>query len=159
MVRRMPCLALLAGALSCGGCFSARPVDLAPGSTGEPQALGSFAVASDRLGHPAIVPTTCTAGDRQFFLGADFEDAKTGMIVRLVVDPLEGPAVRVFAGATPFGEAVIFRRSECRVFHFSLDATGWRIDHIQDYRLSLELDCSNPAGDSLVGKASATHCH
>jgi hypothetical protein len=158
-MRRMPCLALLLGALSCGGCFSARPVDFAAGSTGEPQALGAFTVASERLGHPTIAPTTCTAGDRQFFLGADFEDEKNGMIVRLVVDPLEGPAVRVFAAATPFGEAVVFRRSECRVFHFSLDTTGWRIDHIQDYRLSLELDCANKAGDSLVGKASATHCH
>ena len=84
---------------------------------------------------------------------------QAGKVVRLGVDPLEGPAARVFASAAPFGETAIFRRSECRVFHFSLDTTGWRIDHIQDYRLSLELDCANQAGDSLAGKASASHCH
>ena len=145
--------------LSFGGCLSARPIDPASGPTGEDQMLGSFALASERLGHVTVAPNTCTAGDRQFFLGGDFEDEKAGVIVRLVVDPLDGPAARVFAGAAPFEKTTVFRRPECRVFHFSLDATGWRINRVQDYRLTLELDCSNTNGDSLIGKASVTHCH
>ena len=60
---------------------------------------------------------------------------------------------------SPFEKTTVFRRPECRVFHFSLDATGWRINRVQDYRLTLELDCSNTNGDSLIGKASVTHCH
>jgi hypothetical protein len=121
--------------------------------------LGSFALASERLGHVTVAPTTCTAGERQFFLGGDFEDEKAGVIVRLVVNPLDGPAARVFASAAPFEKAAVFRRPECRVFHFSLDTAGWRINRIQDYRFTLELDCSNRGGDSIIGKASVTHCH
>jgi hypothetical protein len=158
-MRRTAFLTLILCVLSCGGCFSARSIDSASGSTGEPEMLGSFALASDRLGHLTVAPTTCTAGDRQFFLGGDFEDEKAGVIVRLVVDPLEGPAARVFASATPFEKTVVFRRAECRVFHFSLDTTGWRINQIQDYRLALELDCSSKDGDSIIGKVSGTHCH
>ena len=121
--------------------------------------LGSFTVSSDRLGHLTVSPSSCTAGDRQFFLGGDFEDEKSGIVARLVVDPLEGPAVRVFATAAPFEKTAVFRSPECRVFHFSLDATGWRINRIRDYRLSLDLDCSNKEGDTLTGKVSAAHCH
>lgn len=121
--------------------------------------LGAFTVSSDRLGHLTVSPSSCTAGDRQFFLGGDFEDEKSGIVVRLVVDPLDGPAARVFATATPFEKTAVFRRPECRVFHFSLDTTGWRINRIQDYRLTLDLDCSNKEGDSITGKASAAHCH
>jgi hypothetical protein len=158
-MRRADFLTLILSVVSCGGCFSGRPIDSASGSTGQPQTLGSFALTSGRLGHLTVAPTTCTAGDRQFFLGADFEDEKTGVIVRLVVDPLEGPAARVFASATPFENIAAFRRPECRVFHFSLDTTGWRINHIQDYRLTLELDCSGKDDDSIIGKVSVTHCH
>jgi hypothetical protein len=149
----IPCVLLL------GGCLSASPIETGSGSTGEPQTLGSFVLASGRLGRVAIAPTTCTSGDRQFFLGGDFQDEQAGFIVRLVVDPLDGPAARVFAGAAPFEKAALFRRPECRVFHFSLDPTGWRINRVRDYRLTLELDCSNREGDSIIGKASAAHCH
>ncbi len=158
-MRRTAFLIVIPCVLSFGGCFSARPIDSASGSAGEPQMLGSFALASERLGRVTVAPTTCTAGDRQFFLGGDLEDEKAGVIVRLVVDPLDGPAARVFASAAPFEKAAVFRRPECRVFHFSLDTTGWRINRIQDYRLTLELDCSNTDGDSIIGKASVTHCH
>ncbi len=145
--------------LLCAGCFSARPVGSVSGSQGAERMLGSFAMSSERIGHLTVSPSSCTAGDRQFFLGGDFEDEKSGIVARLVVDPLSGPAVRVFATAAPFEKTAVFRPPECRVFHFSLDATGWRINRIRDYRLSLDLDCSNKEGDSLTGKVSATHCH
>lgn len=81
------------------------------------------------------------------------------MIIRLVVDPLDGPVARVFASAAPDEKTAVFRRSGCRVFHFTLDTTGWRINRVQDYRLTLDLDCANPEGDSITGRVSATHCH
>jgi hypothetical protein len=158
-MRRAAFLSIIPCILSFGGCISGRPIESASGSMGEPRMLGSFALESGRLGHVTVAPNTCTAGDRQFFLGADFEDEKAGVVVRLVVDPLDGPAARVFASAAPFEKAAVFRRPECRVFLFSLDTTGWRINRIQDYRLTLELDCANTEGDSIIGKASVAHCH
>ena len=119
---------------------------------------GTFALSSNSLGHVSLAPGSCSAGDCLFFLGADFEDEKNGVVVRLVVDPLYGPAVRVFSQAKPFNKTQVFRRGDSQVFHFSLDSTGWRINRFRDYGVSLELDCARE-GDAITGHASAEHCH
>jgi len=120
--------------------------------------LGSFVIAGPTLGQQTLAPTSCAAGERQVFLGVDLLDEATGIVTRLVVDPATGPVARVFRASAPFDASVLFHRSECRVFHFSLDSTGWRIDHIDELRMSLDLDCQLPSGDSIVGKASAPGC-
>ena len=141
----------LATAVLLVGYLSSTPVT-APGS------LGSFELSTPQVRQALVEPTSCTGGDRQLFLGADLKDEKSGMVIRLVVNPLEGPAVRAFAAAKPFEESLVFHRSDCRTFHFSLESTALRINRIQDYRFSLELDCA--VGDAtLRGTALAAHCH
>jgi hypothetical protein len=115
-------------------------------------------IAGPTLGQQTVAPTSCAAGERQVFLGVDLLDEGAGIVTRLVVDPATGPVVRAFKAASPFDATVLFHRSECRVFHFSLDSTGWRIDHIDELRMSLELDCQLPSGDSIGGRASAPGC-
>ena len=100
--------------------------------------LGSFVISGPTLGRQTLAPTSCAT--------------------RLVVDPATGPVVRVFKASAPFDASVLFHRSECRVFHFSLDSTGWRIDHIDELRMSLELDCQLSSGDSIDGRASDPGC-
>jgi hypothetical protein len=139
-------------------CFSARPVSTS-GQSAAGASLGSFAFTSPAIGSLTIKPSACLAGGRQFFLGGDLAEESTGMVVRLAVDPIDGPAVRVFRSDEPFENASVFRRPECRVFHFTLDSTGWRINSVDDYRLTVDVDCTNSRGETLVGKASATHCH
>lgn len=153
-MRLLPVFAII---VLCAGCFPAGPIDTGP--QGDSQLLGSFALASGRLGRLTISPSTCRAGDRQFFLGGDFDDEKSGIVIRLVFEPLEGPAVRVFASSAPYDKTSVFRRPECRVFHSSLESTGIRINDVQDYRLTVDVDCTNKDGESFVGKASVTHCH
>jgi len=151
--------ASLAGVCLLSSCLSSRPVPGGTGATTSPgQALGSFTIASPALGQKTFAPTACSGGDRQFFLGADFSDPATGLVLRLVVDPLDGPAVRLFASDAEFDKSVVFRRSECSAFHFSLDSTGWRVNEVYDYRITLQLDCKR-ADDSIVGNLSSTHCH
>jgi hypothetical protein len=148
----------LAGVALLSGCLASMPVGGSKTAQGQPTALGSFAVASPTLGNAVLAPTACTAGDRELFLGAELSGAGSDLVVRLVVDPLVGPAVRVYSSEAQFDRTFVFRRSECGVFHFSLDSTGWRVNGMNDYRLTLELDCSRP-GESIKGSASATHCH
>lgn len=142
------------------GCLSSEPkTSSGPVEAGGQRRLGSFQLSSAVLAPVDLAPSACTSGDRQRFLGADFSGGESGLTVRLVVDPLDGPAVRVFSDAAPFEKSVVFRRPECRVFHFSLDDTGWRVNGVHDYAVTLDLDCANQSGDSLTGKSSATHCH
>lgn len=158
MRTRLACFLVLGGIALCAGCLSSRPVGDSAVSPAQPSALGSFTVSSQVLGNQVFTPSACTAGDREFFLGADFKGGDSTLILRLVVDPLDGPAVRIFSTDAQFDRSVVFRRSDCAVFHFSLDSTGWRVNDMNDYRLTLQLDCSRP-GESLRGSASTTHCH
>ncbi len=138
-------------------CFSGRPAGDGP-EGGKRAALGSFTIASRTFGDLTLAPSGCAAGDRQSFLGADFTAPDATVVLRLVVDPLEGPAVRLYASEAPFDQSVVFRREDCPTFHFSLESTGWRINDYEDYRITLELDCSRE-GESVRGSASSTHCH
>jgi hypothetical protein len=154
-----PALVWPAGSVALlAGCLSGRPVGGSRVASAPPSALGSFTVTSGTLGNSVLAPTACSAGDRELFLGADLSSSDSDLVVRLVVDALDGPAVRVFAATAPFDRTVVFRRSECGVFHFSLDSTGWRVNDRYDYRLTLQLDCSRN-GESIAGSASTTHCH
>jgi hypothetical protein len=129
-----------------------------PGGSSDRPPLGSLLLSGPTFGERALLPTVCTSGERQFFLGFDFHDEKSGLVTRLVVDPVNGPIVRVFAPAAPFDNSVVFDRPECRVFHFSVDFTAWRINRIQRLDVSLDLDCHLASGDSIVGKASDSGC-
>jgi hypothetical protein len=120
--------------------------------------LGSMILSGPTFGHQTLLPTVCVAGERQFFLGFDLHDEKSGVVTRLVVDPATGPVVRVFAASAPFDKTVLFHRPECRVFHFSLDSTGWLVNRIQQLDVSLDLDCRLPSGESIIGKASDPGC-
>ena len=156
MKERLAYLLVLAGIPLLISCLSSRSLENVPSSGG--QGLGSFSVSSQVFGVQSFVPSVCAAGDRQFFLGSDLSSPDSSLVLRLVVDPLEGPAVRLFSSQTPFDKSVVFHRSDCRVFHFSLDSTGWRVNDINDYRFTLELDCGWQ-GKSIVGSASSSHCH
>jgi hypothetical protein len=152
-------LTLVASSLLLTGCLTGHPVAESASTAGsQSQVLGSFEVESPSLGKQTLTATGCTSGDRQFFLGGDFTAQNSELVLRLVVDPLEGPGVRLFSASAPFDNSVVFRRSECRVFHFSLDTTGWRVNGVYDYRLTVDFDCSR-AGETIRGKASTTHCH
>lgn len=150
---------IVAATVLCAGCLPSLPIDSASNSAAAWSTLGSFAYTSKGHDSRTIAPTSCTPGDRQLFLGADFSDTQSGMVVRLAIDPLDGPAVRVSSAAKPFEDSVIFRRAECRTFHFSLDGTGWRINDVDDYKISLTLDCTGRNGDTLAGSAAVNHCH
>ncbi len=146
---------LAASALSTVGCLSARSFGLDDEGDGP---LGRFDLRSEMLGTTELLPGACTSGERQMFLGFDLSDGARRKTVRLVVDPLGEPAVRVFDAEAPFGKSHVFRRGDCKTFSFSLHPTGWKINHVRDYRVSLTLDCGAPEA-AVAGNASATHCH
>lgn len=152
---------LLAAALLSTGCFSLAggPLPGTAAADAPPGVLGSMSVSSPLLGNATVAPTACSSGERQQFLGGDFLDAASGLAIRLVVDPLEGPGARVFDTSDPYRKSVVLRRGECTAFHFSLEETGWRVNDVRDYRLSLELDCALPDGTTVHGSVSTTHCH
>lgn len=163
--RTMSCAAKFGGAASTAfavlgvlvvtACTSALAGD---GERGIGAPLGSLNLSGPTFGKQTVVPTQCVAGEHQLFLGFDLRDEKSGVVTRLLVDPATGPVVRVFVASAPFDRTILFPRSQCHLFHFSLDPTGWRINRIDQLDVSLELDCQLPGGDGIAGKASEPRC-
>ncbi len=128
------------------------------GDRGAGTPLGSLILSGPAFGTRTLLPTVCLAGERELFLGFDLRDEKAGLVTRLIVDPATGPVVRVFSASAPFDKTVLFHRSECRTFHFSLERTGWRVNRIDQLDVSLDLDCQLSSGEGIVGKVAAPGC-
>lgn len=147
------------------GCFSSAPrlsatsASRGSGDAGEPGgSLGAFDVASVGAPPGKVTPKSCVAGDHELFLGADLVDPGTKLVVRVVVDPLDGPALRVYDSATPFERSVLFFRDECTTFEMNLEPTGWIVNDIVVRRLQLNVECENEEGATIRGSAAAARC-
>lgn len=156
------CAALAGGivvAFGLPGCFSSATGLAAAHAAGEPgKRLGSFEVASIGAPRGTIAPATCVAGDHELFLGADLVDPDTHLVVRLVVDPLDGPALRVYDADAPFERSVLFFRDECTTFGMELGETGTMVNNIVERRLELEVECENEDGATIRGSAAVARC-
>lgn len=153
---RMTDLLLLAICVTLGGCLASAPAAPSPDANGA--SLGAVKLHSERLGNATLNPTHCRAGDRAFFLGGDFLDDASDVVVRVVFDPLDGAAVRLFVpGAAP-ERSTVFHRVDCRVLSATLDPTLWKINDVSDYRMTLKFDCALGT-DAAIGEVSAAHCH
>ena len=146
-------LAVAAGLLA--GCVSLTTPELG----GAPAVSGTLSVSGPALGTESLAAGACRSGEYEVFLGADFTGVGSPLTARLAVEPLSGPGVRIFRTAEPFGPAVLVRRSDCAVFHFSLERTGWQINDVYALRVSLELDCTLPTGDAVRGSLSGASCY
>ena len=154
-VRRALISAFLLGMIAVGPACSSSSTS---GTSDKAEPLGTFTLAGPTFGTHTLYPKRCASGERQYFLGFDFTDEAEGIVARLVVDPTGVPVVRVFSTAAPFDKTIVFRRTECRVFHFSVDSTGWRINRIDQLSVSLDVDCDLPSGDRIAGKAQDSGC-
>ena len=154
-VTRVWRIALLGCIAALAGCITAGPPGERPPSVG-----GTLALSGPTFGPQTLGASEFRSGERELFLGADFSGAVgSPLIARLAVDPLSGPGVRIFRTSEPFATALLLRRSDCSVFHFSLERTGWRINDIYALRVSLELSCSLPSGDTVQGSLTAASCY
>jgi hypothetical protein len=139
-------------------CFSSSQLAYYAGErSADAPALGSVTLVSGKAGNLTFAPNHCYAGDERQFLGGDFVDEKAGMSLRFVIDPLYGPAARVFSIGNPDEQTVVFRRSDCATFQFQIERTGLSINDVDEYRISLELDCATD-GETLNAKVATGSC-
>ena len=124
----------------------------------DPAPTGEIELAAASLGRAVLHPTTCTSGEWQMFLGADFPDAG-GVTTRLIVDPHGVVTLRFFRADKPLEPGVSFTRSSCETFEMSLQRSGWEVNEIYDLRVSLNFDCRSEAGDVASGRVAVEHCH
>ena len=126
-----------------------------------PTSTGPIAHFRTKLSKPDLETweaAMCESGERQEFLGVDLKPSASGPVVRLVMDPLTGPALRVFDPADPTRSAT-YRKSDCKKFQVDLTETGVKVNDIRDYKLDLDVECEHGNGSLFAGTAKVEHCH
>jgi len=116
------------------------------------------AIAGPTLGSGEIRPTDCTSGQHRMFFGADLAADPRGLVLRVIIDPLDGPVVRVFKASDPYGASIVARRRDCKTLNLRFLPTGSSLNFVNEMKLSLEVDCETLAHDFIVGEVSAEAC-
>lgn len=104
-------------------------------------------------------PASCSTGEREQFFGFVLGDSGSPTVLRAVLDPLNGPGLRLtgLEGIPPQG--LVVRQADCRRLDLSVQPTGWTVNDFRDVSGTLEVSCALQDGGSLEGHLAVSHCH
>jgi hypothetical protein len=100
-------------------------------------------------------PSACLSGEHEQFFG--FILGAPPVVVRAVVDPLQGPGLRVtgLEGA----DGMVVYPYQCEKLELTVEPTGWRVNDFQDLSGTLDVLCSRADGSRVEGTVDVRHCH
>jgi hypothetical protein len=128
------------------------------GAPANPEAPG-VAGATLTVGEQRYRLDICRSGDLAHFLGVDLEDRQGGAVVRLVMDPIDGPRVRLVHGPGEARQRVDLVPSRCRRLEADVRPTGWIVDTVRDVSGSVDAECPGDPGPAVSLHARFSHCH
>jgi hypothetical protein len=131
----------------------------------ETQQVLSPAVAGEIIirtapGEPVTwTPAFCQTGEIEQFFGFVLGASDSPVVFRAVLDPLDGPGLRItgLEGTPPYGFVV--RPADCRVLDLRVQPTRWRVNEMRDVSGTLDMSCNLAGGLSLEGSVEVSHCH
>lgn len=145
---------LLSGCGSGGGLSSAlrEAKDVA-----SPAVQGELAVRAPQGEPVAWRPDACLSGEHEQFFGFILGADGSPVVLRAVVDPLDGPGLRVVGleGA----DGVVVRPGMCERLDLVVEPTGWRVNDVRDLSGTLDVSCTTADGASVEGSLEVRHCH
>jgi hypothetical protein len=148
---------LLLSALTLSACASGTR---GAGSRPAPsQPSNAVAFSGPSLGSGELFTNKCISGGQFAFRGADVADGNTKeiLVLRLVIDPLQGPAVRLFKDSET-GPSLILKPADCTTFKYEFGSTGRSVNFVTEVKVSLQLDCRTKKGDAVVGNVDLPAC-
>lgn len=101
----------------------------------------------------------CHSGDLEHFLGVDLIDRSGGATVRVVIDPIDGPRVRIEYGADGARQRVDPAPGRCRQFDADARATNWIVNDVRDVSGYVDVECAAGPGPAVSLHARFSHCH
>ena len=119
----------------------------------------TVAFAGPTLGNGELKTNQCQSGGRRSFLGVDTFDQNTKevLVLRLVIDPIRGPVVRLYKDSDS-GPSLVLRKSDCSTFDYVLENTGNVVNFVSEMKFAMHLDCRGPKGDLVVGNVDLPAC-
>jgi hypothetical protein len=101
----------------------------------------------------------CHSGDRSYFLGVDLEDHAEQAALRVLVEPIDGPRLKVVLFDKESPKSIKLDRNSCRRLDVEVQPTGWRVNEVVDLSGSVDADCTSDSGIEVVAHAQFKHCH
>lgn len=144
---------LLAAALAgCGTIQEAMQV-------ATPTVAGEIVIRSATGDSLSWKPDVCQTGEIEQFFGFIFGASGSPVVLRAVLDPLDGPGLRItgLEGTPPQG--LVVRPADCRVLDLRVQPSGWWVNEMRDVGGSLDVSCTLEGGTSLEGSVEVSHCH
>jgi hypothetical protein len=137
----------------------AAPAEVPGGGATPGEATNAVAFSGPTLGSGELKTNQCHSGGRMSFRGADLADQNTKevLVLRFVIDPIDGPVVRLFRDSES-GPSLVLRKSDCSTFDYTLEGTGNVMNFVEEIRFGLNLDCRGPKGDHVVGSVDIPAC-
>ena len=120
---------------------------------------GSLARATLSIGAQEYPLTLCRSGDRDYFRGVDLADREKHAVLRVLIDPMIGPRLRVSQESGGSRETFLLGSRSCRKLDVGAEPTGWRVNRIRDFSGFVEADCTSDSGLEIHAHARFTHCH
>jgi hypothetical protein len=121
-----------------------------------PSISGELAFRAHQGEPVAWKPDNCLSGEHEQFFGFILGSSSSPVVLRAVVDPLDGPGLRV-VGLSKTGW--VFRPDVCERLELVVERTGWRVNDIQDLSGRLDVSCRTADGGSVEGSVDIRHCH
>jgi len=101
----------------------------------------------------------CASGDLEHFLGVDLTDAKAGALARVVIDPIDGPRLRVVLREGANRTNLVLGRDQCSQLEADARPTAWRVNSVRDVTGFVNAECRAAAGPAVSLHVRFTHCH
>jgi hypothetical protein len=125
---------------------------------GSGQAGPAVEQATLAVGGQSYQIDACTSGDLEHFLGVDLADQKAGAFARLVMDPIDGPRLKVVVRGQEDGRFV-FERNQCSQLDADVHPTDWIVNNVRAVSGFVNAECRTPTGRPVSLHARFTHCH
>ena len=104
-------------------------------------------------------PDRCSSGDIARFVGFDFLSTHDEGHLRVVLEPIDGPAVRWTYGSGSTQDRTVLRHADCARLDVDVHATDWHVNDVRDFSGYVDLQCASPAGLQVEGRIAVDHCH
>lgn len=151
-MRRLFPILLAAALAGCGTIQEAMQV-------ATPTVAGEIVIRTGDAEPVSWKPGVCQTGEVEQFFGFILGGAGSPVVLRAVLDPLDGPGLRITGldGTSPY--ALVVRPDDCRVLDLRVQPSGWWVNEMRDVGGSLDVSCTLEGGLSLEGSVEVSHCH
>ena len=105
-----------------------------------------------------VTPDACASGQRAAFFGVDMlAQGHEDSLVRVILDPRDGPLLKLNVPGTDKGLTVV-QTAGCKRFDVHVERQSSTINDITNVRGHVRVDCDEP-GLKLSGDLTFDNCH